>query len=240
MNQAKPAYLRVLLKLSGEALLGGREFGIDPHSLSRIGEEIKELVDMGVEIGIVIGGGNFFRGKEIAKTGLDRVTSDQMGMLATIMNGLLLRDSLASINVNAQIMSSIEISGVVEIFNRNHALDYLNEGKVVIFVGGTGHPFFSTDSAASLRGIEINADIILKATKVDGVYSADPNKDPQAKKYERLSYHEFLMKHLDVMDLSAICLCQDNDMPLCVFNMYEPGILKKIILGETEGTIISN
>jgi len=239
-KKSKPVFLRVLLKLSGESLLGKDKFGIGPDAIQEVTRAVSSLVQLGVEVAIVIGGGNFFRGQALAKAGLDRVTSDQMGMLATVMNGLLLRDSFVKEKVATEVMSSIAMYGVVEGYDRRKAISYLEQGKVVIFVGGTGCPFFSTDSAASLRSIEINADILLKATKVDAVYSEDPLINPKAKRFSRLSYQEVLEKQLKVMDATAISLCSENNMPVRVFDMNKVGILKDIILGADEGTLISN
>lgn len=239
-KKSKPAFLRILLKLSGESLLGKEKFGMDPDAICAVTKAVSGLVELGVEVGIVIGGGNLFRGQALAKTGLDRVTSDQMGMLATVMNGLLLRDSFVKEKVPAELMSSISMYGVVEGYDRRKAVSYLESGRVVIFVGGTGCPFFSTDSAASLRSIEIGADILLKATKVDGVYSDDPLINPKAKRFTRLSYQDVLEKQLKVMDATAISLCKENDMPVRIFDMNKVGILKEIVLGADEGTLISN
>jgi len=240
MKQQKPIYSRILLKLSGEALLGGQAFGVDPQSFTRISQDIEEIVELGVEVGIVIGGGNLFRGEKLAQAGFDRITCDQMGMLATVMNGLILCDSFLKDEIPARVMSSIAIPGIAEGYDRKEAIAHLKDGQVVIFAGGTGNPLFSTDSAASLRGIEIGADIILKATKVDGVYSEDPEQVPNAQRFDRLSYQEVLERQLRVMDAAAICLCRDYNMPLRVFDMNKPGILKSIIMGENEGALISD
>lgn len=231
-------YKRILLKYSGEALMGKSQFGIDPAILDKIANEVAELIRMGVEVGIVIGGGNLFRGKALSEAGLGRVTGDHMGMLATVMNALALRDALERIDLPARIMSAIPMMGVVDAYHRRKALTHLKNGQVVIFAAGTGNPFFTTDTAACLRAIEVGADIVLKATKVDGIYSADPVKHPDAKRYDFLTYHEVLTKGLQVMDSTAICLCQDHDMPLQVFNMNEPDALKKIISGIPIGTIV--
>ncbi len=234
----QPRYKRVLLKLSGEALMGEHDFGIDPKVLDRMALEIGALIGIGVQVGLVIGGGNLFRGAALNAAGMDRVTGDHMGMLATVMNGLAMRDALERSNIRTRVMSAIPMSGVVEHYDRRRALRDLKDGDVVIFCAGTGNPFFTTDSAACLRGIEIEADVVLKATKVDGVYSADPVKDPSAEKYERLTYDEVLDKKLGVMDLTAICLCRDQGMPVRVFNMNKPGVLTRIVVGEHEGTLI--
>lgn len=230
------AYRRILLKLSGEALMGSAEFGIDPQVLDRMANDIAELVGLGVEVGLVIGGGNLFRGKALSDAGLGRVTGDHMGMLATVMNGLAMRDALERIDLPARIMSAIPLVGVVDSYNRRKAIKHLRDKTVVIFTAGTGNPFFTTDSAACLRGIEIDADVVLKATKVDGVYSADPVKVPDATLYRQLSYADVLQKNLQVMDMTAICLCREYKMPLRVFNMTKPGTLKSIVMGGDDGT----
>ena len=234
-----PKFQRILLKLSGEALAGDKGFGIDPKILDSLALEIGQLVGIGVQVGVVLGGGNLFRGAELNKAGLDRVTGDHMGMLATVMNGLAMRDSLERSNIRTRLMSAIPMSGILEHYDRRNAVRYLNNGDVVIFAAGTGNPFFTTDSAACLRGIEIDADLVLKATKVDGVYSADPLTDPNAIFYPSLTYDEVLDKKLGVMDLTAICLVRDHDMPVRVFNMAETGALTKIVTGADEGTLIS-
>lgn len=231
-------YKRILLKCSGEALTGKSDFGIDPLVLESIAKSIAELVAMGVEVGVVLGGGNLFRGKALSEAGLGRVTGDHMGMLATVMNALAFRDILEQIDLPARIMSSIPMLGVVDPFHRRKAITHLRSGHVVIFAAGTGNPFFTTDSAACLRAIEIDADIVLKATKVDGIYTDDPVKNPNATRYEKLSYSEVLSQGLKVMDLTAICLCQEYNMPLQVFNMSEPGALKSIVSGKQVGTIV--
>lgn len=237
-SQSQPKYKRVLLKLSGEALMGEQEFGIDPKVLDRMALEIGALIGIGVQVGLVIGGGNLFRGAALNAAGMDRVTGDHMGMLATMMNGLAMRDALERSNIRTRVMSAIPMSGIVEHYDRRRAVRDLKDGDVVIFCAGTGNPFFTTDSAACLRGIEIDADVVLKATKVDGVYSADPVKDPTAEKYETLTYDEVLDKKLGVMDLTAICLCRDQSMPVRVFNMNKSGALTRIVVGEAEGTLI--
>lgn len=231
-------YKRILLKLSGEALAGSKGFGIDPKVLDRMALEVGQLVGIGVQVGLVIGGGNLFRGQELSAAGLDRVTGDHMGMLATVMNALAMRDALERANIRTRVMSAIPMSGIVEHYDRRTAVRYLNQSDVVIFSAGTGNPFFTTDSAACLRGIEIDADIVLKATNVDGVYSADPKKDPEAKKYDRLTYSEVLDKQLGVMDLTAICLVRDQGMPVRVFDMNQHGSLVRLVVGENEGTLI--
>lgn len=236
----QPRYKRVLLKLSGEALAGSEGFGIDPKVLDAMALEIGQLIGIGVQLGLVIGGGNLFRGKTLQEAGLDRVAGDHMGMLATVMNGLAMRDALERSNISSRLMSAIPMSGIVEHYDHRNAIRHLNNGDVVIFVAGTGNPFFTTDSAACLRGIEIGADQVLKGTKVDGVYTADPEKDSSATKYDRLSYDTVLEKKLGVMDLTAICLCQDHNMPLRVFDMNKKGALLSIMLGEEEGTLVTN
>jgi len=231
-------YKRILLKLSGEELMGEEGFGIDPKVLDRMALEIGQLVGIGVQVGLVIGGGNLFRGAALNAAGMDRVTGDHMGMLATVMNALAMRDALERTNISTHVMSSIPMSGVVEHYDRRKAIRYLKGGDVVIFAAGTGNPFFTTDSAACLRGIEINANVVLKATKVDGVYSADPMKDPSATLYHKLSYDEVLNKQLGVMDMTAICLCREHKMPLRVFRMSKSGALLNLIVGGDEGTLI--
>ena len=233
-----PKYKRILLKLSGEALMGEMEFGIDPNVLDRMSLEIGQLRGIGVEVGLVVGGGNLFRGAALQKTGLDRVTGDHMGMLATVMNGLALRDSLELANISTTLMSAIQMSGVVEHYDRRRSMRLLGNGDVVIFAAGTGNPFFTTDSAACLRGIEVEADAVFKATKVDGVYDSDPVLNPEAVKYNHLTYDDVLEKKLGVMDLTAICLCRDHNMPVRVFNMNQPGSLLAVTLGGKDGTII--
>jgi uridylate kinase len=236
----KPTYRRILLKLSGEALMGEESFGIDPKVLDRMAQEIKELVEMGIQVGLVIGGGNLFRGAGLAEAGMNRVVGDQMGMLATVMNGLAMRDALHRAFVNARLMSAIDLAGVSDTYNWAEAISLLKSGRVVIFSAGTGNPFFTTDSAACLRGIEIQADVVLKATKVDGIYSADPVKNPEAELYSQLTYQDVLEKELKVMDLAAFTLARDHSMPIRVFNMNKPGALKSVIMGNSEGTIITH
>ena len=231
-------YKRILLKLSGEELMGDEGFGIDPKILDRMALEIGQLVGIGVQVGLVIGGGNLFRGAALNAAGMDRVTGDHMGMLATVMNALAMRDALERTNISSHVMSSIPMSGVVEHYDRRRAIRYLKEGDVVIFAAGTGNPFFTTDSAACLRGIEIDANVVLKATKVDGVYSADPKLEPKAELFQHLTYDEGLDKKLEVMDLTAICLCREHSMPLRVFRMSKPGALLNLVVGGDEGTLI--
>lgn len=237
-KERSPRYNRILLKLSGEALAGEESFGIDPGVLDAMSLEIGQLVGIGVQVGLVVGGGNLFRGAALQAAGLDRVTGDHMGMLATVMNGLALRDALERSNIRTRLMSAIPMSGVVEHYDHRNAIRYLKRGEVVIFCAGTGNPFFTTDSAACLRGIEIQADVVLKATKVDGVYDDDPMKNPNAVKYNRLTYDEVLSARLGVMDLTAIHLCQDHNMPLRVFNMNKQGALLQLMLGQEEGTLV--
>lgn len=231
-------YKRILLKLSGEELMGDEGFGIDPKVLDRMALEIGQVVGIGVQVGLVIGGGNLFRGAALSAAGMERITGDHMGMLATVMNGLAMRDALDRNNISARVMSAIPMSGVVEHYDRRRALGYLSAGEVVIFSAGTGNPLFTTDSAACLRGIEIDAELVLKATKVDGVYSADPLKIPDAVLYEQLTYDQVLDKKLEVMDLTAICLCREHNMPVRVFRMSKPGALLNIVVGGNEGTLI--
>jgi len=231
-------YKRILLKLSGEALTGTESFGIDPKILDLMALEIGQLVGIGVQVGLVVGGGNLFRGAALQAAGLDRVTGDHMGMLATVMNALALRDALERSNIATQVMSAIPMSGVVDHYDRRKAVRALTDGDVVIFAAGTGNPFFTTDSSACLRGIEMGAELVLKATKVDGVYSADPMKVPDAIKYDYLTYDEVLDKKLEVMDLTAICLCRDHDMPVRVFEMEKQGALLNIVRGGDDGTLI--
>jgi len=235
---AKPAYQRILLKLSGEALLGDEDYGIDPAIIGRIANEVLEVRKTGVQVAIVIGGGNIFRGAGLAQSGIDRVTGDHMGMLATLMNSLALQDSLENAGVDARVMSAISVHAVSEDYIRRRATRHLEKGRVVIIAGGTGNPFFTTDTAAALRAIEVGADIVLKATKVDGVYSADPNIDKNATLHESLSYDEVIEGKLKVMDTNAIVLCRDQKMPIRVFNVFGSGNLIKIVRGEMVGTII--
>ncbi|WP_025819965.1 UMP kinase [Shewanella marina] len=234
----KPAFRRILLKLSGEALMGAEGFGIDPKVLDRMAQEIKELVELGIQVGVVIGGGNLFRGEGLAQAGMNRVVGDHMGMLATVMNGLAMRDALHRAYVNARLMSAIPLNGVCDRYNWAEAISLLKTGRVVIFAAGTGNPFCTTDSAACLRGIEIEAEVVLKGTKVDGVYSDDPMKNPDAVKYDQMSYNEVLEKELKVMDLAAFTLARDHNMPILVFNMNAPGALRRVIMGEQLGTLI--
>ena len=236
---AKAPYQRILLKLSGEALLGDEDYGIDPVIIGRIAKEVLEVRKTGVQVAIVIGGGNIFRGAGLAQSGIDRVTGDHMGMLATLMNSLALQDSLERVGADARVMSAISVHDVSEDYIRRRATRHLEKGRVVIIAGGTGNPFFTTDTAAALRAIEVGADIVLKATKVDGVYSADPKLDKNAQMYETLSYDEVIEGKLRVMDTNAIILCRDQKMPIRVFNVFGAGNLMKIVSGEKVGTIIT-
>jgi len=236
----KSAYQRILLKLSGEALMGEGGFGLDPGIVERIALEIKELVEIGVQVAIVVGGGNFFRGSQLADSGVDRVSADQMGMLATVINAMSIQDALEQTGIYARVMSAIKINQICEDYIRRRAVRHLEKGRVLVFAAGTGNPFFTTDTAASLRAIEIGADLVLKATKVDGVYSADPKIHPDAKFYSHLSYDEVLDDRLAVMDATAIVLCRDNEMPLKVFNLTKPGALKRVVMGENEGTLVES
>jgi uridylate kinase len=238
INKRDKKYKRILLKLSGEELMGKEGFGIDPKVLDKMALEIGQLVGIGVQVGLVIGGGNLFRGASLSEAGLDRVTGDHMGMLATVMNALAMRDALERSNIASRVMSAIPMSGIVDHYDRRGAIRYLDSGEVVIFAAGTGNPFFTTDSAACLRAIEVEAELVLKATKVDGVYTADPMKDKNATKYDRLTYDVALEKKLGVMDLTAICLCRDQSMPVRVFRMSKPGALLNIVVGGDEGTLI--
>jgi uridylate kinase len=237
-HNADKKYQRILLKLSGEALTGNESFGIDPKVLDQMALEIGQLVGIGVQVGLVVGGGNLFRGAALSTAGLDRVTGDHMGMLATVMNALALRDALERSNISTQVMSAIPMSGVVDHYDRRKAMRAMDTGDVVIFAAGTGNPFFTTDSSACLRAIEIDADLMLKATKVDGVYSADPMKVKDAVKFEELSFDEVVQRELAVMDLTAILLCRDHQMPVRVFAMEEKGALLSIVRGGNEGTLI--
>lgn len=236
----KPIYKRIVLKLSGEALQGEQKYGIDPNVASSIASQIREIKDLGVEIAVVIGGGNIFRGVNAARQGIDRSTADYMGMLATVINGLALQDALEKKGVFTRVQTAIEMQKLAEPYIRRRAIRHLEKGRVVIFVGGTGNPYFSTDTTAALRAIEIGAEVILKATKVDGVFSSDPDKDKYAKKFTHLKYLEVLKKRLKVMDSTAISLCMDNRLPIIVFNLTKEGNIKRVILGEKVGTVVSD
>lgn len=232
-------YRRVLIKLSGEALMGDVAYGISPDVIRRIASEVNELIESGVEVAIVIGGGNIFRGAGLAAAGIDRVTGDHMGMLATVINSLAMQDALERLGVVARVMSAISINEICEDYIRRKAVRHLEKGRVVIFAAGTGNPFFTTDSAASLRAIEINADLLIKATKVDGIYSADPVKDKSARRYNKLSYDEVLDQKLGIMDATAIVLCRENNMPLRVLDMTQSGSMMRAVQGLNEGTLVT-
>ena len=236
--QTPSIHQRILLKLSGEALLGDEDYGIDPAIIGRIAHEVQEVINTGVQVAIVIGGGNIFRGAGLAQSGIDRITGDHMGMLATLMNSLALQDALETIGVEARVMSAISVHDVCEDYIRRRATRHLQKGRVVIFAGGTGNPFFTTDTAAALRAIEIGADIVLKATKVDGVYSSDPEIDRHARFFENLDYDAVIEGKLRVMDTNAIVLCRDQRMPIRVFNVFGSGNLMRIVNGEPIGTLI--
>lgn len=241
MESEQPVYRRILLKLSGEALMGQADYGIGPQVIARLAGEIKELIDAGVQVAIVVGGGNIFRGAGLADGGMDRVTGDQMGMLATVINALALQDAVENIGLVARVMSAIRINQVCEEYIRRRAIRHLERGRVVVFAAGTGNPFFTTDSAASLRAIEINAELLLKATKVDAIYSADPVTHPDAERYTHLSYDNVIDRRLAVMDTTAIVLCRDNELPLRVFDINRDGDLRRIVYGNTSvGTLVDN
>jgi uridylate kinase len=233
---AAPAYKRILLKLSGEALMGDDAYGINRVTITRIVNEIKEVVDLGVQVAVVIGGGNIFRGVAPAAEGMDRATADYMGMLATVMNAMALQDAMKNIGLNARVQSALSIEQVAEPYIRGKAIRYLEEGRVVIFGAGTGNPFFTTDTAAALRGMEMNAEIVIKATKVDGVYTDDPKTNPEAMRYKTLTFDEAIIKNLKVMDATALTLCRDQKLPISVFSIFKQGALKKVVMGEDEGT----
>ncbi len=240
MSEKNPRYGRILLKLSGEALAGNKDMGIDASVLDQMSLAIAHLVGLGVQVGIVVGGGNLYRGSQLQKEGLvGRVTGDQMGMLATVMNGLALRDALERRSIKTRLMSALQVGSIVEGYSSRDAIRYLKQGDVCVFVAGTGNPFFTTDTAACLRGIEIEANLILKATKVDGVYDKDPSIASDAQLYDYLTFDEVLAQQLGVMDLTAICLCRDYDVPLQVFNMNKPGALLAVVIGEQEGTKVT-
>ncbi|MDZ7653346.1 MAG: UMP kinase [Burkholderiaceae bacterium] len=232
------AFKRVLLKLSGEALMGDDAFGINRTTIERMVDDIKGVVDLGVELAVVIGGGNIFRGVALGASGMDRATADYMGMMATVMNAMALQDAMRRAGVEARVQSALNIEQVVEPYIRPKAIRYLEEGKVVIFAAGTGNPFFTTDTAAALRGAEMGAQIVLKATKVDGVYSADPKKDPHATRYASITFDEALTRRLQIMDATAFALCRDQKLPIKVFDILKAGALKRIVLGEDEGTLV--
>lgn len=235
----KPIYKRVVLKLSGEALQGARGFGIDSEMVASIAQQIKEVRGLGVDVVCVIGGGNFFRGAEGEKSGIERATADYIGMLATVMNGLVMSDALEKTGVQTRVQSAIEIKALCEPYIRRRAMRHLQKGRVVIFIAGTGNPFFTTDTAAALRAVEMDADVILKATKVDGVYDKDPMKHKDAKKFTRLNYLNVIKRQLQVMDTTATSLCMENKLPIVVFNLTQPGNIRRVVLGEKIGTIVS-
>lgn len=237
-TQQSPQYQRVLLKLSGEALMGELSYGISPQVMSRLAQELAELVQLNIQLALVIGGGNIFRGVGLASGGIDRVVADQMGMLATVINGLAIQDALQKQGISTRMMSAIPMDNVCEQYTHRVALRYLAAGHVIIFTAGTGHPFFTTDTAASLRAIEINADLMIKATKVDGVYTANPVTDSTAHHFSHISYTEVLTRQLAVMDLTAVVLCRDHKLPVCVLNMGKSGALQRAIMGIAEGTLI--
>jgi uridylate kinase len=239
-EDGKPAHRRILVKLSGEALMGDADYGIDPVFLKRLATEIAAVREAGIEIAVVVGGGNLFRGAGLARAGMDRVTADQMGMLATVMNSLALQDALEQVGVYARVLSAIRINEVCEDYIRRRAVRHLEKGRVTIFAAGTGNPFFTTDTAASLRAIEIEADLLLKATKVDGIYDSDPVVNRAARRYDRLTYDQVLDGRLNVMDATAIVLCRDHSLPLRVFNLNEPGALVRVARGEEVGTLVTN
>jgi len=240
MNDSERArYSRILVKLSGEALMGAGDYGVDPLVLKRIAGEINDIAQMGVQVAVVIGGGNIFRGAGLARAGMDRVTGDHMGMLATVMNALAMQDALESFGLYARVMSAIRINQVCEDYIRRRAVRHLEKGRVVIFAAGIGNPFFTTDTAASLRAIEVNAELLLKATKVNGVYSDDPVTNPAAVRYARLTFDKVLADKLNVMDATAVVMCRDNRLPLRVFNLNNPGDLTRIVRGEDVGTAVT-
>ena len=233
-----PAYTRILLKLSGEALMGDDPYGINRGVVERIVAQVKEVAEQGVQVGVVIGGGNIFRGVSQGAAGMDRATADYMGMLATVINALALQDAMNRAGLVARVQSALNIEPVCEPYIRGKAIRYLEEGKVVIFAAGTGNPFFTTDTAAALRGREVEAQVVLKATKVDGVYTADPLKDPSATRYERITFDEAFVKNLKVMDATALALCRDQRLPINVFSIFKEGALRRVVMGEPEGTLV--
>jgi uridylate kinase len=238
--EPQPRNRRILVKLSGEALMGDSDYGIDPVFLRRLGTEIRSVRELGIEIGVVVGGGNLFRGAGLARAGMDRVTGDHMGMLATVMNSLALQDALESMAVPTRVMSAVRINQVCEDYIRRRAIRHLEKGRVIIFAAGTGNPFFTTDTAASLRAIEIEADMMLKATKVDGIYDADPVLNPAAIRYTRLTYDQVIDQRLNVMDQTSVLLCRDHRLPLRVFNLNDPGALVRAASGDDVGTLVTN
>ncbi|ADE11882.1 UMP kinase [Sideroxydans lithotrophicus] len=233
-----PAYKRILLKLSGEALMGDDSYGINRVVVERIVAEIKEVTELGVEVAMVVGGGNIFRGVAPAAEGMDRANADYMGMLATVMNSMALQDAMTRAGLECRVQSALSLEQVAEPFIRGKALRYLEDGKVVIFAAGIGSPFFTTDTAAALRGVEMSADVVIKATKVDGVYTADPKKDPKATRYQKVSFDEAIGKDLKVMDATALTLCRDQKLPIIVFSIFKEGALKRVVMGQDEGTLV--
>jgi len=239
MPMTSRPHKRVLLKLSGEALMGDDAYGINRATISRIVNEVKEIVDLGVQVAVVIGGGNIFRGVAPAAAGMDRATADYMGMLATVMNAMALQDAMKNVGLNARVQSALNIEQVAEPYIRGKAIRYLEEGRVVIFGAGTGNPFFTTDTAAALRGMEMNAEVVIKATKVDGIYTDDPKTHPEAMRYKTITFDEAIIKNLKVMDATALTLCRDQKLPIVVFSIFKQGALKKVIMGEDEGTMVT-
>jgi uridylate kinase len=239
-GSGRPAYRRIVLKLSGEALAGSQGYGIDPPVLDRVGSEVREVVELGVQVALVIGGGNIFRGVAASAGGMDRATADYMGMLATVINALALQDALEKVGLQTRVLSAIEMRAVAEPYIRRRAIRHLEKGRVVIFAAGTGNPFFTTDTAGALRAVEIGADAIMKATKVDGIYSADPKRDANAQRLERMTYLDVLSRGLQVMDAAAISLCMDNKLPIIVFDLTRSGNIKRIVLGEAVGSIVTS
>jgi uridylate kinase len=239
-GSSRPAYRRIVLKLSGEALAGNQGYGVDPTVLLRIGAEVREVAELGVEIAVVIGGGNIFRGVAASVSGMERATADYMGMLATIINALALQDALEKAGCQTRVLSAIEMRAVAEPYIRRRAIRHLEKGRVVIFAAGTGNPFFTTDTAGALRAVEIGADVIMKATKVDGIYSADPKRDPNAVRLPTVTYIEALNKQLAVMDTTAISLCMENNLPIVVFDLTRPGNIRRIVCGEPVGSIVTS
>ncbi|ULJ62705.1 UMP kinase [Wielerella bovis] len=238
MSQTK--YKRVLLKLSGESLMGSDPFGINRETIMKIVGQVKEIVDLGVQVGIVVGGGNIFRGVSTQAGSMDRATADYMGMMATVMNALALKDAFESLGAKARVQSALSMQQIAETYARPKAIQYLEEGKIVIFAAGTGNPFFTTDTAAALRGAEMGCEIMMKATNVDGVYTADPKKDPSATRYKQVTFDEAIQKKLKVMDTTAFALCQERNLNIVVFSIHKEGALKNVILGEDEGTLVRN
>lgn len=238
MMQNTPCYKRILLKLSGEALAGQQGYGIDPEVIGGIATEIRDVIELGVQVAVVIGGGNIFRGVAAASRGMDRASADYMGMLATVMNSMALQDAMTRAGLDCRVQSALNLEQVAEPFIRGKALRYLEEGKVVIFAAGIGSPFFTTDTAAALRGVEMSAEVVIKATKVDGIYTADPKKDPHAVRYQSLSFDEAISKNLQVMDATALTLCRDQKLPIIVFSIFKPGALRRVVFGEGEGTLV--